>query len=71
MFKSKKNKKHSLNQNIMSQENTTNEHKGVYRIKSIQWFNEKLLSHSQETRQQSRSQPRKPKIRFDKIWIQI
>jgi hypothetical protein len=54
MFKSKKNKKHSLNQNIMSQENTTNEHKGVYRIKSIQWFNKKLLSHSQETRQQSR-----------------
>jgi hypothetical protein len=28
MFKSKKNKKHSLNQNIMSQENTTNEHRG-------------------------------------------
>jgi hypothetical protein len=50
MFKSKKKKKkgtkHSLNQNIMSQENTTEEHRGVYRIKSIQWFYEKLLSHS-------------------------
>jgi len=44
--KKKKGTKHSLNQNIMSQENTTEEHRGVYRIKSIQWFYEKLLSHS-------------------------
>ena len=34
--KKKKGTKHSLNQNIMSQENTTEEHRGVYRIKSIQ-----------------------------------
>ena len=33
--KKKKGTKHLLNQN-MSQENTTEEHRGVYRIKSIQ-----------------------------------